>query len=565
MSSPRELLTLLLERGLVDEEKIKTASVMQSKKGSTIGKILVDLGYVEEKEFASLLSEITEIPSINLRNIKISPELTSLIPKEVVLRYNIMPIGKIGNSLTLAMVDPMDIFLIEDIERKYGFSVCPVIACNSEIRELIEKSYSENVSTAIKEVIKDVKENIIELVKEEEITDTEEIAYAIDDIPVIKITNYILRHAVEEKASDIFIEPLNKQMRVRYRIDGILREIDFFPKNMLNFVVSRIKVMANLDITEHRLPQDGRFRMIFDQREVDFRVSILPSILGEKAVLRLLDKSAGLVGLDHLGFENDVLTKIKKDSRSAYGMLLVTGPTGSGKTTTLYSILEYIFSPEKNIVTIEDPIEYRLKGINQVNVNYEVNLTFASALRSILRQDPDIIMVGEIRDFDTVDIAVKAALTGHLVLSTLHTTTACGVVTRLINMGIEPFLLSSTLIGVLAQRLVRRLCPNCKQENKIPDIIKKKLGLPLDSVIFKPRGCSQCRQQGYKGRISLTEYLQVDREIRDLINNKANETVLKKVARKKGMRTLREDGLVKVKQGLTSLEEVLRMTNPDEK
>jgi type II secretory ATPase GspE/PulE/Tfp pilus assembly ATPase PilB-like protein len=328
--------------------------------------------------------------------------------------------------------------------------------------------------------------------------------------------------------------------------------------------VSRIKVIANLNITEHRLPQDGRFRLNIFNKEIDFRVSILPATLGEKVALRVLDKTAGLVDIDFLGFEAITVDKIKQDADCSFGMILVTGPTGCGKTTSLYSILRHIYSPEKNVITVEDPIEYQLHGINQVNVNYEVDLTFASALRSILRQDPDIIMVGEIRDFDTVDIAIKASLTGHLVLSTLHTTTAAGSITRLVNMGVEPFLLSSTLLGILAQRLVRKLCPKCKEIQVVGDEVREKYKISKTAVIYKPKGCKFCFDLGYQGRISIGEYLRLDPEVRRLIDHSAGEAQIKHTARERGMSTLREDGILKVEKGLTSLEEVIRATTADE-
>jgi type IV pilus assembly protein PilB len=345
---------------------------------------------------------------------------------------------------------------------------------------------------------------------------------------------------------------------VRYRLDGILHEVEKFPKNMHNFVISRIKVMSNLNITEHRLPQEGRFQMNIAGKSVDFRVSVLPSIIGEKIALRILDKSAGLLDIEVLGFEQDVAKKIKQDSLASYGMFLVCGPTGSGKTTTLYSILKHIYSPEKNIVTVEDPIEYQLPGINQVNVNYDVDLTFASALRSILRQDPDIVMVGEIRDRDTVDIGIKAALTGHLLLSTLHTTTAVGSVTRLINMGIEPFLLSSTLVGVFAQRLVRKLCSRCCQKDNISRQTKEKYGINQRATVYKPKGCKFCGHSGYRGRVAIGEYLSITPPLKDLINSSASEEEIKQAAKKQGMRFLRGDGMLKVEQGITSLAEVIK-------
>jgi type IV pilus assembly protein PilB len=369
---------------------------------------------------------------------------------------------------------------------------------------------------------------------------------------------------VEEEVSDILIEPLEKTSRIRFRIDDILQEVEKFPKKMHPFVISRIKVMCNLNIAEHRLPQEGRFRYKILNRYVDFRISILPSSAGEKAALRVLDKSVAILNLDLLGFQKDMLEKLKEDSLKPHGLILVCGPTGSGKTTTLYSIINYIYSSEKNIVTVEDPIEYQLKGINQVSINPAIDLTFARVLRSILRQDPDIIMIGEIRDADTADIAIKAALTGHLVLSTLHTTTSAGSITRLINMGIEPFLLSSTLIGVIAQRLIRKLCPKCKETFKMGDAAREKYGINKKAVIYKAKGCPFCQNTGYKGRIALCEYLRSSSSITSLINASCSEQKIKREARLEGMCTLRQDGILKVEEGITSLDEVLKVTGPDE-
>ncbi len=556
---------LLVEKGLINEEQLQDLRKTHSQKGGLLSEILIELGYVKEKDLMIFLSTYLSIPPIKVLNLKISPEIIKLVPKEIARKYMIIPVGKIGNIITVAVADPLNVVIFDDLERLTGCEINPVIASRSELEKAIDIYYKESVTTAIEEIIKNSQSASIEIIKEEkhEVKD-EEILRSIEEAPIIKLTNYIIRKAVEERASDILIEPLGESSRVRYRIDGVLREADSFPGKMHNFVISRIKVVAGLDITEHRLPQDGRFRLKIIGHDIDFRVSILPSTLGEKVALRILDKSAGLLDLDALGFEEDFTEKLKQDADSSYGMILVCGPTGSGKTTTLYSILRHIYTPKKNIITVEDPIEYQLEGINQVNVNYEVNLTFASALRSILRQDPDIIMVGEIRDFDTVDISIKAALTGHLVLSTLHTTTASGSVTRLINMGVEPFLLSSTLIGVVAQRLVRRLCPHCKEEIKLDSEVRTLYKIKKEAVIYKPKGCRSCFNQGYKGRVALGEYLHLDPEIRKLVYESAGEHTIKQYARSKGMRTLREDGILKVEKGITSLEEVLKVTAQDE-
>lgn len=558
---------LLVEKGLVNKEQLDEAFKILAQKGGSLSDLLVTLGFVNERDLMIFLSTYLSIPPIKILNLKITPEILKMIPKDTAKKYMVLPVGKVGNNLTIAVSDPLNIIVSDDLEKLTGCRISPVIAIRSELKQALEIHYKESITSAIEEIITDSEgASSIQFIKEDSKEDVrdEEIIRSLDDAPIIKMTNYILKKAVEDHASDVMIEPLAHQSRVRTRQDGILREAQVFPKKMHNFVISRIKVIANLNITEHRLPQDGRFRMNIVGNNIDFRVSIMPSTMGEKAVLRILDRSSGLLGLTALGFSPEDDAKIKNDSLSSFGMILVCGPTGSGKTTSLYAILSHVYSPEKNIVTVEDPIEYQLEGINQVNVNYEVNLTFPATLRSILRQDPDVIMVGEIRDFDTVDIAIKSALTGHLVLSTLHTTTACGSVTRLFNMGVEPFLLSSTLIGVLAQRLVRKLCPRCRQINDISDQLRVKYGLGKKTQVYKPKGCPACNNFGYKGRIALAEYLHMTPEVRALINESANEHVIKKTAREKGMRTLREDGMLKVEQGLTSIEEVLNSTMADE-
>ncbi|MFH1364019.1 MAG: ATPase, T2SS/T4P/T4SS family, partial [Candidatus Omnitrophota bacterium] len=443
--------------------------------------------------------------------------------------------------------------------------VNPIIAPLSEIKEAITTYYSQVHLSSIEEMIKgeipgDLK--IIERSGKEE--NQQELFRSIEEAPVIKFTNSLLAKAVEENASDILIEPLEQVSRVRFRIDGILRQIDNFSKKIHPYVISRIKVMCNLNISEHRLPQEGRFRSKIFNKNIDFRVSVLPTSVGEKVAIRVLDKTTALLDLDRLGFEDEVLKQLKADSLKSHGLFLVCGPTGTGKTTTLYSVIEHIYSPEKNIVTVEDPIEYQLKGINQVSINPAVQLTFAACLRSILRQDPDIIMIGEIRDADTADMGIKSALTGHLVLSTLHTTTSAGSITRLINMGIEAFLLSSTLVGVLTQRLVRILCPKCKEKMELSDSLRQRYLIGGQIQLYKAKGCQYCQNTGYKGRVALCEYLTATLQIKDLISSKASESMIKKQARKFGMRTLRQDGILKIEKGITTLEEVLKVTAPDE-
>ena len=555
---------LLKEKALTPEDLDKVLSLHKKKSGSLV-ELLVKLGYIKEPQLVNILSRYLSIPPVRILNLKISQEVLKLVPERIARDYQVLPISKIGSTLTLAMSNPLNVLVIEDIKKITRCEINPVIALFSEIKEAISNSYVPEPTESIEEIIKSQAAESIKYIKDiKKETTQEEIIHSIEEAPILKFTNGFLQRAVEEKTSDILIEPLEDVSRIRLRVDGILREAESFPKRTHSFVISRIKVMCNLNIAEHRLPQEGRFRGRILDRNIDFRVSILPSSLGEKAAIRVLDKSAALLNLDFLGFEKDVLKKIKEDSLRDHGMILACGPTGAGKTTTLYSIIKHIYSPEKNIVTVEDPIEYQLRGINQVSIKPNIGLTFASCLRSILRQDPDIIMIGEIRDSNTADMAIKSALTGHMVLSTLHTTTSAGSITRLINMGVEPFLLSSTIVGVLTQRLVRKLCPKCREKVEMGDSVREKYLIKKEAEIYKAKGCSFCQEIGYKGRVSLCEYLQVLPKIKNLVTASASESEIKKQARFLGMRTLREDGIVKLENGITTLEEVLKVTSSDE-
>ena len=555
---------LLEKKALTPEDLNKALSVHKKKSGSLI-ELLVRLGYIKESQLVNVLSGYLSIPPVRVLNLNISQEVLNLIPERIARDYHVLPIGRISSTLTLAMSDPLNVLVIEDIKKITKCEVNPVIALFSEIKEAISNCYVQKPAESIEEIIKGQATESIKYIKnvKKEATQ-EEIIRSIEEAPILKFTNHFLQKAVEEKTSDILIEPLENVSRIRLRIDGILRETESFSKKTHPFVISRIKVMCNLNIAEHRLPQEGRFRRKILNRNVDFRVSILPSSLGEKAAIRVLDQTTALLNLDLLGFEKGVLKKIKEDSLRDHGMILACGPTGAGKTTTLYSIIKHIYSPEKNIVTVEDPIEYQLKGINQVSIKPNIGLTFASCLRSILRQDPDIIMIGEIRDGNTADMAIKSALTGHMVLSTLHTTTSAGSITRLINMGVEPFLLSSTIVGVLTQRLVRKLCLKCREKVEMAGSVRKKYLISEGAEIYKAKGCGFCQKIGYKGRVSLCEYLQVLPKIKNLINASVSESEIKKQARLLGMRTLREDGIVKLENGVTTLEEVLKVTSSDE-
>lgn len=554
----------LIDKGLISREGLNKALEAHRKKGGSLIELLIESGFVKEPELINALSAYLSIPPVRVLNLNIAKEILGLIPERLARDHQVLPIGKIGDTLTLAMSDPLNILVIDDIKKITKCEVNPIIAPLSEIKEAISTYYLGIHTESIDKIIGGQEAELVIVQEQKKEVNQEGIFRSIEEAPVIKFTNHFLKKAVEEKSSDILIEPLEKASRIRLRIDGVLRESESFSKRIYPFIVSRIKVMCNLDISEHRLPQEGRFRYKLFGHNVDFRVSILPSSLGEKIAIRVLDKSAAYLDLGLLGFEDKVLKDIKQDSLKAHGLFLVCGPTGTGKTTTLYSIINHIYSPEKNIITVEDPIEYQLKGINQVSINPAIDLTFASCLRSILRQDPDIIMIGETRDFATADMTIKSALTGHMVLSTLHTTTSPGAITRLVNMGLEPFLLSSTIVGVLTQRLVRVLCPKCKEKTDLPENILKKYMIPKGIQLYKAKGCDFCQNIGYKGRAALCEYLRIFQEIRTLIDNNSSQAQIKKAARTLGMVTLREDGMLKLTKGITTLEEILKVTEGDE-
>jgi len=571
-SLKERLQKILLRDNIISQGDLDKALEEQQKSGGELSKILVKLKMINEKELSLLLSEGLGIPPIDISRLSIDPAVIKIIPQDIAYKYKIMPISKIGKNLTLAMADPLNIFAIDNVESLTGLKINPIIGKASDIEDAVQKYYEEeggDTTSKLETIIQDIKgADDLELIRETgagEPIDKDSIEDLTQEAPIIKLTDTIVQQAVIAKASDVFIEPMEKTLRIRYRVDGVIREIDRMSKALLFPLVSRIKVISNLDISEKRLPQDGRFRTIMDEREIDFRVSVLPTAFGEKVVLRVLDKTAANLDLKTLGFEDEVLSRIQKCSNKPHGMILTCGPTGSGKTTTLYSILKFIDSPEKNIVTVEDPVEYQMLGINQVNVKPVFGLTFSSALRSILRQDPDIILIGEIRDTETLDIAVKSALTGHLVISSLHTTTAAGSVIRMMNMGIEPFLICSSVIAIIGQRLVRQICPKCKEKFIVPEELAQQLGLKSKGVEFyRGKGCKGCLNTGYKGRVVISEMLDFTPKVRELILNRAGEFKIKEVGRKEGMITMREDGLKKAASGLTTLEEVLRVTAPDE-
>ncbi|MBL8012984.1 MAG: Flp pilus assembly complex ATPase component TadA, partial [Candidatus Omnitrophica bacterium] len=497
MASLKERLQeILIRDNIITSAQLAEAVEEQRKFGGELSKILVRLKFISEEQLTNLLSEGLGLPLMNIARLKIPAEVIGLIPQEIAVKYKILPVARIGDQLTLAMVDPLDIFALDNAKALTGLVVNPVVGRGKDIVTAIGHYYSSDSNATFERIIKDIKDTEDpQLVKEgPKSLAKNEIESLTQDAPIIKLTNTIVQQAVMAKASDVFIEPMEDSLRIRYRIDGMLREIDRMSKVLHFPIVSRLKVISNLDISEHRLPQDGRFKSITaDNKEVDFRVSVLPTALGEKIVLRILDKNLEMLDMSRLGFEPAALERLKDCCVRPHGLILACGPTGSGKTTTLYSILKFIDSPGKNIVTVEDPVEYQMKGFNQVNIRADVGLSFSSSLRSILRQDPDVIMIGEVRDSETLDIAVKAALTGHLVVSSLHTTTAAGSVTRMINMGVEPFLITSSVICIIAQRLLRRVCVKCKEEIEVPEVLYEKLSIGKivpgkDRKFFRGRG-----------------------------------------------------------------------------
>ncbi len=578
MSLKDRLKEILLRDRLISEKDLQKALEQQRVSGGELSHILVEMRLIDENTLTQVLSEGLGVPPINIARLKIDDEVLKILPKEIVQRYKVVPMSLMGDQLTLAMADPLNIFAMDNVKALTGYMISPVISRPGDIEEVIQRYYLDDQdaqkSTEVFEaIIKDISkdDDDMELVGDQQKLSKDFVEELKDEAPIIKLTDSIIQQAVAAKASDVFIEPLQEGLRVRYRVDGVIREIDRMPKVLHFPIISRIKVISNLDISEHRLPQDGRFKTIIaGGREVDFRVNVLPTTIGEKIVLRVLDQEGSVSGIDDLGFEEDSLRRLKECAKRPHGLLLTCGPTGSGKTTTLYSILKHVDSPEKNIVTVEDPVEYQMTGANQVNVKPSMGLTFPVCLRSILRQDPDVILIGEIRDAETLDIAVKAALTGHLVLSSLHTTTAAGSVIRMMNMGIEPFLICSSVVAIVAQRLLRRICPHCKESYVLDEEVFQRVGLsavvrqgPVE--LYRGRGCKACLETGYKGRVGITEILVLTPTIKDLILKREGEFHIKKAARLEGMKTMREDGLAKVLKGLTSLEEVLRVTAPDEK
>ena len=567
---------LLLKENLINSDQLKQALEHQKSTGGRLGNSLVKLGFLSDDEVTAVLSRQYGVPSINLGYFEVDPSVTKLIPMETALKYQILPLSRVGSSLTVAMVDPTNVFAMDDIKFMTGFNIEPVVASESAINEAIKKHYGsvEDVERKkeIEEIVSFIDEGGAESV---ELEDQDEsslnlaaLEKAAEEAPVIKLVNYILTDAVKRGASDIHMEPYEKEYRVRYRIDGMLQTIMNPPNKLRDAIISRVKIMSKLDISEKRLPQDGRImiKMMHNgkKKQLDFRVSVLPTLHGEKVVMRLLDKENLRLDMTKLGFEQESLNKFQKAIFKPYGMVLVTGPTGSGKTNTLYSSIAQLNKADTNIVTAEDPVEFQLPGINQVQMKEQIGLNFAAALRSFLRQDPNIILVGEIRDFETAEIAIKAALTGHLVLSTLHTNDAPATISRLMNMGIEPFLVATSVHLICAQRLARRVCADCKTVDEVSPQVLIDAGYTPEEAkkvkVYKGAGCSTCGNKGYKGRVGLYEVLEITDELRELILVGASALELKRKAIDQGMISLRRSGLIKAMSGQTTLEEVIRET-----
>jgi type IV pilus assembly protein PilB len=562
---------LLTKASLISQDQLKEALRMQKETGGKLGETLIKLNFVSEEDITECLSQQFGVPSINLAHFEIDPSVIKLIPADVARKYNILPVNKTGATITIAMADPTNVFAMDDIKFMTGYNVEPVVASELGIKAAIDNYYGSTSSLELKKVMEDLQQSEsadLEVLEEEEELDVAALTEGAEEAPVVKLCNLILTDAIKRGASDIHIEPYEKEFRVRFRIDGTLYEIMNPPLKLRDAITSRMKILAKLDIAEKRLPQDGRIKLKMKlndkNKELDFRVSVLPTLFGEKIVMRLLDKDNLRLDMTKLGFEPESLAKFEEAIFKPWGMVLVTGPTGSGKTNTLYSALSKVNSPEVNIMTAEDPVEFNLPGINQVQMKEAIGLNFAATLRSFLRQDPNIILVGEIRDFETAEIAIKAALTGHLVLSTLHTNDAPSTINRLMNMGIEPFLVATSVQLIAAQRLARRICQACKEPVEISNQALMNLGFKKDEVgtftVYKGRGCDKCNNTGYKGRVGLVEVMTIDDDLRDMILAGGTAIDIKRKAAENGMISLRRSGLIKIKEGITTIEEVVRET-----
>jgi type IV pilus assembly protein PilB len=565
----RRLGDLLVAEGLISQEQLTRALAAQKGTTEKLGSILVRLKLLTEEQLIGFLSRQYGIPSMTLSQLDVDADVLRLVPAAIAKKYEVLPVKRVSNTLTMAMADPTNVFALDDIAFMTNLQVLPVVASQAAIRRAIERNYEGQggaVTESLTELASDVTAAAVEVVEDEEAPklDILELKESADEAPVVKLVNMVLGDAIQKGASDIHFEPYEKVYRIRFRIDGVLHEILSPPKRLEPALTSRLKIMSNLDIAERRLPQDGRIKLRYNEREIDFRVAILPTIFGEKAVLRILDKEALRLDLTQLGFDPGTLEHFQKAIHQPFGMVLITGPTGSGKTTTLYSAIQAINSPEHNIMTAEDPVEYNLRGVNQVQVNEGVGRTFAAVLRSFLRQDPDVILVGETRDLETAQISVRAALTGHLVFSTLHTNDCPSTVARLVDMGVPPFLVASSLVLILAQRLGRKVCKDCKEPYEIDEDTLKPYGHQPTGLgrvtIYKGKGCTVCNFTGMKDRVALYEVMTMSPELRAMILKGGQAAELRALAQSQGMRTLRQAGLVKVLEGTTTVEEVLRVT-----
>jgi len=572
MPKDEKLGEILLKENLITPKQLQDVIKEAKEKNIRIGEALTSLGILKDNEILQFLAKTYKLPSVNLEKVKLDPDVVRIIPAEVARRNKLIAIKRTGPNLMVAMADPTNLSAIDEINFLTGYNAEPVVALEHQIMKAIEEYYGvkeEQVPAGQEDFqeIFETEEGGLEVVEEKEAEEgVEELMRAAENKPVVKFVNKLMHDAIRLKASDIHIEPYEKEFRIRFRIDGVLQEVVKPPLKMKDAIISRVKIMSKMQLDEKRRPQDGRIKMRVGNNDIDMRVSCLPTVFGEKIVIRLLDKSNLQLDMTKLGFEEDQLKHFKDAINKPYGMVLITGPTGSGKTTTLYSALSELNKIDVNISTAEDPVEYNLPGINQVHIREEVGLSFAAALRAFLRQDPDIIMVGEIRDYETAEIAIKAALTGHLVLSTLHTNDAPSTVTRLLNMGIEPFLLTASLNLVGAQRLCRKICQNCKEEEKVSPKVLLELGMTPDEIeglkIYRGRGCEKCNG-GYKGRIAVYEIMPMYEELKELILNNASAGELKRAAIALGMKTLRRSALNKLKEGMIDIKEVIRVTAAD--